>query len=235
MTTYLLANWKSNKTRPEAVLWLETFLKLYTPRPDLKIIIAPPALFLDPLKQILNQQGANGISLAIQDLSPFPTGSYTGAIAADMLRGLVDFALVGHAERRHHFHETHTEIARKTSEAQAAGITPILCIDRPYAIQQIAALEQTTLENDLLIGFGPVHAINQEPALPSEQQQKDIQAVQKMIPDQTILYGGSINAENGSSFLQFPEISGLMVSSASLDAQTFAELCTLIGQEISAP
>jgi triosephosphate isomerase len=231
MTTYILANWKSNKTRSEAVLWLETFLEHYIPLPDLKVIIAPPAVFLDPLKQILDQHKPADISLAIQDISPFPTGSYTGACAADMLRNLVDFAIVGHSERRHHFHETHAEIARKTSEAQGAGITPILCIDRPYAIEQIAALEQTALDNDILIGFGPVHAINQEPALPSEQQKKDIQAIQKMIPNQTILYGGSVNAENGPAFLQIPGISGLMVASASLDAQEFARICTLIGKD----
>ncbi len=225
MTTYILANWKSNKTRSEAIIWLETFLDLYEPQPKLQIIIAPPSIFLDPLKQILDQHGVPQVSLAAQDISSFPKGSYTGEIAAEMVEGLVDFAIVGHSERRRYFHETPAEIARKIYEAQSVGITPILCLDRDYAIEQIAALELHMLDKDLLIGYGPANVINVETPPAPEYQQEAIAAIRKMTPDQAILYGGSITSRNAGGFLEMAEISGLMVGSASLDPHEFAEIC----------
>ncbi len=229
MTTYVLANWKSNKTLAEAVTWMETFIDVYEPQPHLKIIIAPPAIFLVPLKHIIDTRNAGYISLAIQDLSPFPTGSYTGAVAADMVRDLVDFALVGHSERRRHFHESLSEIANKITESQGAGITPILCLDRPYASAQLAALDQQNLDQDLLIGYGPVEVINLETPPPPEGQQAAIRDIHKMVPDHAILYGGSINHHNAESYLQLSGISGLMVGSACLNPEEFAAICTISG------
>lgn len=226
MTTSVLANWKSNKTLSEAVTWLETFLDVYEPQPHLKIIIAPPGIFLVPLKHILDTRNADHISLALQDLSPFPTGSYTGAVAADMVRDLVDFALVGHSERRRHFHESLTEIASKITESQAAGIIPILCLDTPYASAQLAALDQQNLDQDLLIGYGPVEVINLKTPPPPEGQQEAIRKIQQMIPDHDILYGGSINRHNADSYLQLSGVSGLMVGSACLNPVEFAAICT---------
>jgi triosephosphate isomerase len=227
MTTYVLANWKANKTLSESVTWIETFLDLYEPQPHLKIIIAPPAIFLVPLKQVMDQRGAGSVSLAVQDLSPFPTGSYTGAVAADMVRDLVDYAIIGHSERRRHFHESLTEIANKITESQAAGITPILCLDKPYASAQLAALDQQNLDQDLLIGYGPVEVINLETPPPPEGQQEAIHDIHKMIPDHDILYGGSINQHNAQSYLELSGISGLMVGSACLDPEEFAKICRM--------
>jgi triosephosphate isomerase len=229
MTTYLLANWKSNKTLGESVLWLETFLATYESKPNLKIIIAPPAHYLAPLHAILSKHGAKQISLAAQDISPFPTGSYTGAIAADILKDFVDFAIIGHSERRRYFHESHSEIGSKASEAQAAGITPILCVDMDYVRAQIGALDQEILDAGLLIGYGPVSAIDMEtPPLP-ENTQECITKIQHMVPNQAILYGGSIQSHNAQSYQDLTGISGLMVGSACLDAEEFAKIHAIIG------
>lgn len=227
MTTTILANWKSTKTMSEASRWLQTFLRHYKPNPDLNIIIAPPTPYLATLKHILAKAAVSGISLAAQDISPFPTGSYTGAVAADMLTGLVQYGLVGHSERRTYFHETHSEIARKVTEAQNAGIIPILCLDMDYARTQLAALEPEAVDQELLIGYTPVAAVNLEiPQLP-EEQQENILAMQKMASGIPILYGGSVRKENKTAYLKLAGISGLMVGSSCLDPQEFAEICKL--------
>ncbi len=227
MTTTILANWKSTKTMSEASHWLQTFLHHYKPNQDLNIIIAPPTPYLATLKHILTKTAVTGISLAVQDISPFPTGSYTGAVAADMLAGLVRYALVGHSERRTYFHESHTDIARKVAEAQSAGITPILCLDMPYARTQLAALDPEALDQELLIGYTPVAAVNLEiPQLP-EEQQENILTIKKMAPGIPILYGGSIRRENKADYLKLAGISGLMVGSSCLDPEEFAEICKL--------
>ena len=41
-----------------------------------------------------------------------------------------------------------------------------------------------------------------------------------------ILYGGSVNAENAGSIFAVPLVGGTLVGGASLDADTFAAICT---------
>lgn len=89
MTKYVLANWKSHKTMPEAEKWMENFCNFYRPAPQVKVIIAPSFIYIARLWEMLQGQVIANLFLAIQNLSPFPLGAYTGAVAAEMVRGLV--------------------------------------------------------------------------------------------------------------------------------------------------
>ena len=229
MTRYVVANWKSHKTSLEAAEWLATFSRLYEPDPQVEVIVVPSFVHLLPLAQLLQKDNPAQLRLAAQDLSPFPLGAYTGAVAAEMVRDRVSYALVGHAERRRYFHETHQEIANKVSEAVAARIKPILCVDRPYARAQFAALNEADTR-DLLIGYGPVEAIGITVAQSPEKVANAIREIQGLLPDNPVLYGGSITAANASTYMKLEGIQGLMVSTASLDAQEFARICTTVCQ-----
>jgi triosephosphate isomerase len=223
-TEYVLANWKSHKTMAEAETWLKKFSRLYRPAPQLKVIIAPPAIHLALLLQLLQKQELPGIALAIQDLSPFPMGSYTGAVAAEMVLDLVDFAILGHSERRRYFHETNQDVANKASEAGAAGIQPIVCVDQPYARAQLAAMDEKDLKR-LLIGYGPVEAIGIDMPQSPEKVREAIAEIQLLAPHTPILYGGSINAGNAADYLSLAGVAGLMVGAASRDPEEFARIC----------
>ncbi len=228
MKKYVVANWKSHKTMPEVERWVERFCKIFRPDPQMKVIIAPPVVYIPTLWRLLQDQGAAHLSLAVQDLSPFPLGNYTGAIAAEMVRGMVDYAMVGHSERRRYFHETDQEIANKVMEAAAAGITPILCLDQPYIRSQLAALGEDV--PDLIIGYGPVEAIGIDLPQSSEKTARAIQDIQGIVPDNPILYGGSVNSENAGNYMKIPGVSGLMAGSASLGAGEFAAVCEVVAR-----
>jgi triosephosphate isomerase len=224
MKKYVLANWKAHKKWAEAGAWLEEFLRLYSPHPQVEVIIAPPALYLVPLRQKIEGYKRTQIALAAQDLSPYPLGAYTGAVAAEMLRDYVEFAILGHSERRRYFHETNQDIANKVSEAKAAKIKPIVCVDKPYARSQMAALQEEDTD-DLIIGYGPVEAIGIDiPQSPSTTKQA-IKEIQAIAPGKPILYGGSINKENVGDYLRINGIAGVMVGTASLDPKEFALIC----------
>lgn len=223
MRSYLLANWKSHKTLAEAEAWLEKFSRSHHPDPQLQIIIAPPAPFLIPLWQKLQTMALANVALAMQDLSPFPLGSYTGEVAAAMVRDFAEYAIVGHSERRRYFHETHQEIANKVSEAIGAGIKPIVCLDLPYAREQLAAMEEKDLAQ-LIIGYGPVEAVGIAQPQSFAKASEAIAAIRAMAPDTPILYGGSLNTKNAGEYRTLAGISGLMVGTASLEPEEFAAI-----------
>jgi len=229
MTKYVLANWKAHKTMLEAEAWLEKFCKLYSPNPQVEVIIAPPALYLFPIRQKLQKYKTAHLALAAQDLSPFPLGSYTGAMAAEMVRDLVEFAILGHLERRRYFHETNQNVANKVSEAKAVNIRPIVCVDQAYARSQIAALREEDLD-DLIIGYGPVEAIGIDIPQSPAKTKGAIEEIQSIIPDKPILYGGSINKDNAGDYLKIAGVAGLMVGSASLNPEEFAHICETASQ-----
>lgn len=223
MRSYLLANWKSHKTLAEAEAWLEKFSRSPHPDPQLQIIIAPPAPFLVPLWQKLQTMGLANVALAMQDLSPFPLGSYTGEVAAAMVRDFAEYAIVGHSERRRYFHETHQEVANKVGEAIAAGIKPIVCLDLPYAREQLAAMEEQDLAQ-LIIGYGPVEAVGIDLPQSFAKAGEAVAALRALAPGTPILYGGSINTKNVGEYRTLAGISGLMVGTASLEPEEFAAI-----------
>lgn len=224
MIKYLLANWKAEKTIAEASAWLDEFLRLYRPDPRVEVIIAPPAIALVPIQQKLIRDKIAHLSLAVQDLSPFPMGPYTGGLAADMLREVVDFAIVGHSERRRYFHETNQDVAGKVREAGAAGIRPIVCVDHGYVKSQLAALDEEDLDH-LIIGYGPVEAAGVDLPQSVEKVQGVVAEIGRLAPRVPVLYGGSINKDNACDYFEIAGVAGLMVGTASLAAEEFALIC----------
>ncbi|MFN2365466.1 MAG: triose-phosphate isomerase [Desulfurivibrionaceae bacterium] len=222
MSSYLLANWKSHKTLREAEAWLEKFHDLRR-NSGPQVIVAPPMPFLAPMRQIMARLKIPNLALAAQDISPFPQGSYTGAVAAPMISEFADYAIVGHSERRRYFHETNQEVANKVSEAVAAGLKPILCVDLPYARQQLAAINEDDFA-ELIIGYGPVSAAGMDFPQALDEAGEAITEIRAMAPDQPIFYGGSINGENAAAYMNLAGVSGLMVGSASLDPEGFAAI-----------
>lgn len=229
MPRYVLANWKSHKTLAEVEAWLETFLAEYSPDPEVEVIIAPSFVHLHPMGQRFKQREASHLHLAAQDLSPFPLGSYTGAVSAAQLQGLAEYVIVGHMERRRYFHETHRETSNKVGEALAVGLCPIVCVDQPYAGSLYAALNEVDME-ELFIGYAPVEAIGLDNPQSPEKTARAIKEISSIAPHTPILYGGSLNEENAAEYIKLPGVSGLILGTASLDAREFAAICRLVAR-----
>lgn len=223
MKKYVIGNWKCHKNYDDAKKWLDLFAAGYHPADNVEVIFAPSFICLEKLSEDLGNLQLPNVYMAAQDISPFPVGGYTGAVAADMVKDFVDYVIVGHSDRRRYFHETSQDVANKVSEAADAGLKPIVCVDQPYAMSQLMALADIEVEN-LIIAYGPVEALNFRIPESPEKVDESVTFIQNIHPDKTVVYGGSLNPENVRSYLELERLSGVFVGAASLDAGEFLKI-----------
>ena len=183
-----------------------------------------------------------------QNVSPHAQGGYTGEVSAAML---VDFrcryVIVGHSERRASYGEDSSTVALKFKAAQAAGLTPILCVGETLAQRESGVAEQVVAEqldaviksegvNALaksVIAYEPVWAIGTgKTATPAQAQ--DVHAFIRdriaahdleVATGLKILYGGSVKANNAEELFGMPDIDGGLIGGASLIADEFITIC----------
>ena len=224
MKRFVIGNWKCHKSLADARSWFDEFAELYRPVANVSVILAPTFICLEGLSAHVGKLGLEGVSLAAQDVSPFPKGAYTGTVAADMVKGLVDYVIVGHSDRRRYFHETSQEVANKVNEVVDAGLVPIVCVDRPYAMSQLTALADIDCEK-MIIAYGPVDALSTRIPQPVKEVVEAVELISRVHPSRPVIYGGSISPENVRRYASISGISGLFIGAASLDAKSFAAIC----------
>ena len=209
---------------------------------DFDVVICPPATLVWPISEAVL---GSPIMLGAQDCHTATHGAYTGDLGAAMFADLgCRYVILGHSERRGAHNESNELIAAKIAAAQLSGLTAILCVGE--TAEQLASGETAEIiekqlkesmpdkckMSSLVIAYEPVWAIGtgQQPS-PS-----DIVAINKVIRKALgaagdtvqILYGGSVTPVNAGLILDEPEVDGVLVGSASLNADGFwaiAEKC----------
>lgn len=221
MQKLIIANWKANKSVTQAQAWFTEAVALLTGA-DFKTVmpvVAPAFPLLSPVSEAVQKLGWQ---LAVQDLSQFPAGSYTGAVSVANLHGLgVVYAILGHSERRRYFQETAQTVARKVEQALDAGITPIICVDEQSVGQQASALTAELVER-CLVAYEPASAIGTGNN-PSLDQVKAFQVqVKKLFGAVPYLYGGSVDELDINEYLLITE--GVIIATAALEAKQFVAI-----------
>lgn len=226
---YVIANWKSYKRFEDAKKWLDEFSGIYTAVEGLQVIIAPTFLSLEKLADYINKLELENVSLAAQDVSPFPKGSYTGAIAADLLKDMAEYVIVGHSERKRYFHETNLDIGNKVLETVDAGLVPIVCIDKPYAMSQLTALNDIDTD-DVILAYGPADALASRIPEPPEKVREAVEFISQVHPKWSIVYGGALQPDNAATYAGITGVSGLFSGSASLEATNFTAIIQRVAE-----
>ena len=231
----IVANWKMNKTRPEALAFRDTFAREAEALGGVEIAIAPPYPFLPDL-----ESSGGAWSLAGQDCSAEARGAFTGEVSAEMLASCgCRYVILGHSERRKHFHESGALLSGKLRQARQAGLVPIFCVGetleerregltREVLRRQVEATENDPPEAPIVVAYEPVWAIGTgQNATPAQAQESiaDIRTLLAGRADLRVLYGGSVTAENASSLASRKGIEGFLVGGASLDSPGFAGIC----------
>ncbi len=214
MTFLILANFKSHKSITDVKDWARVVGSHSFPK-EVEVAAAPTSTHLSTIYDLQPM-----ISIAAQDVSPFPVGSYTGAVNASQLADLnVKYCLVGHSERRRYFHETPGDVAAKVRQLLDVGITPIVCLSTEDIVSQFAALDDT-LRASCLFCYEPPGDIGGTESATPEDIKKVTDRIHSYAPVHPVMYGGSVN-EHDIAILRPLGLGGVLVATACLDPKQF--------------
>lgn len=221
---YIIANWKSQKNASQAAAWLQNFPKDQASKALLQqfeLIVALPYPLLAVAQNTIEELQLP-LQLAVQDISAFGPGAYTGEVCPENLSGFnIAYALLGHSERRRFLKESSQLVADKLKEAKRAGWRSILCVDRPYFQEQWQFLNTVDLEQSLL-AYEPVAAIGSGQPESVETLSLVKKELRQIYPRLPLIYGGSVHAGNIADYLTICD--GVLVGTASLEVKEFIDL-----------
>src|ERR1700688_3113425 len=114
----VVANWKMNKTRREAIAFRRAFSKIAGALGGAEIALAPSFPFLTDAADQKERW-----SLAGQNCSSERAGAFTGEVSAAMLASCgCRYVILGHSERRKYFGEAEALLAAKIARAREARL-----------------------------------------------------------------------------------------------------------------
>jgi triosephosphate isomerase (TIM) len=246
-TPIIAGNWKMNTTLAEAGQLVQSMIPDLVQVPTVDRVICPPFISLSTVSEYLL---GTGIRVGAQNCYLEPKGAYTGEISAAMLKGIADYVILGHSERRQYFHESDEMIGKKLTAVFEAGLLPILCVGERLDENEAGRTEEVVgtqlrgaldgLESErltsLVVAYEPVWAIGTGRAATPEQANDVIGFIRSTLaslfgPDAAdqirIQYGGSVTADNFQSIISQAEIDGALVGGASLIASAFGTIVRL--------
>lgn len=239
----VIGNWKMNGSRV-ATAELVAALRQLSPPPAVAVVVCPPFVYLS---QAESQLRGGAIALGAQDVCAEAQGAHTGEISAAMLLDVgCRYAIVGHSERRALYGENDALVARKARAALAQNLVPVICVGESLAQRDggetlaviaaqmdavLAELEPAALAG-VVWAYEPVWAIGTgRTATPQQAQEvhasmrRRLQAVNNAAAQASILYGGSVKADNAAQLFAQPDVDGGLIGGASLNAEEFCAIC----------
>ncbi|MGC8120838.1 triose-phosphate isomerase [Marinobacter sp. VGCF2001] len=235
-------NWKMNGSK-DLVKRLVGSISEQSGSGGVEVVIVPPAIYLSEVAEFAGGEVATGL----QNVSQWQAGAYTGEISAGMARDMgCAYILVGHSERRQLFGETDGVAAEKVKQVLASGLTAMLCVGETLeereageAVSVVAAQVRKGLASvsgdqwrRVVVAYEPVWAIGTGKTATAADAQamhleiRNVLAGMKAPANEvSVLYGGSVKADNAPALFAEPDIDGGLIGGASLKAEEFISIC----------
>jgi triosephosphate isomerase len=237
----IAGNWKMHKTVSESETLVRDIIN-GDRRKTVEVMVAPPFTSLLAVARLVD---TSDVRLGAQNVHWERQGAFTGEISPVMLADLgVDYAIVGHSERRSIFLEGDDMIRRKLMSVLAHDMAAILCIgetleerraDKVHEVlrtQLQGALAQAAPDamRRVVVAYEPVWAIGTGVVATPAQAQEAHSLIRSELAQRfdkelasriRILYGGSVKSSNARELMACEDIDGVLVGGASLTAEEF--------------
>lgn len=222
------ANFKTNHTRVSTEKYIKALKEeLLAKKPEDQVYIFPPATALAKYE--------GDFTIGAQNAYPVQNGAFTGEIGTEQLEEFgIKTILIGHSERREHLGESQDKVAQKFSFFKEQGYEILYCIGEPLEIREEgdeAVMEYLLAQfdgidityEDLIIAYEPIWAIGTGRSATVEEIASTHESLKKTV-QKPLLYGGSVKPSNIKEIKDIRGVDGVLVGSASLDAESFAEM-----------
>ena len=205
-------------------------------------IVCPTFVHLPTVEVALT---TTSIMVGAQDVHWEDDVAATGAIGPQMLEEIVDYAIIGHSERRHDFGESDEAVNRKVRAVLDVDLRPIFCVGEKQDERDAGKTEDVLLRqmrsglkgiqmpDGFIIAYEPVWAIGTGNAATAQDADDAISLLRREVTSLfgaekagtvRILYGGSVKADNILEFMERDDIDGALVGGASLKVDSFSEI-----------
>lgn len=241
------ANWKMNLTLEEGKQLVQEILDSGLKLSDnQEIILGVPMPYLLEIKKMVRNYPH--IYVSSQNIADHTSGAYTGETSAAMLQSVgVDYAIIGHSERREYYGDTNEILKEKVLLTLSHGIQPLFCCGEPLEIrdkeeqnayvkkqleESIFNLEEEEFKQ-VVIAYEPIWAIGTGRTATPQQAEEMHAFIRSLIADKygnetaihtTILYGGSCKPGNAAELFTCPDVDGALIGGASLKADSFVAI-----------
>ncbi len=239
MSKLFFANWKMYLGDAEA----EALARVYAEGAVSALVDVAVAPGFTALERVARALEGSKVALGAQDAFWKDDGAFTGEVSPKQLAALgAKFVIVGHSERRA-LGETDGVVARKAAAVAADGLTPVVCVgetkeerdngqrESVVHAQLEAVLKDWSSEKPLVIAYEPRWAIGTGTPCGPEDVTTMHTAIREMLAaaglSARVLYGGSVDPSNLTTYLDLPVVDGLLVGGASArpdDARAMLDL-----------
>ncbi len=237
----IAGNWKMNKTAAEAREFIDELKGQAAEMSHVDILVCPT---FTSLSAAAAAAAGTAIAVGAQNVHWEASGAYTAEISAEMLLEVpVEYAIIGHSERRQYFAETDETVNARLKAALGAGLKPIVCVGETLAqreADETEAVVSAQIRDGLAgltaddmasttVAYEPVWAIGTG-VTASPAQAQDVHAlIRGLLRDMfgdvaeqvRVLYGGSVKAANATELMAQEDIDGGLVGGASLTVDAF--------------
>lgn len=223
----VVANLKMNLSSKQLIPYLNK-VNSYSKN---NLVICPTSIYIPYFLK-------HSYKVGIQNVFYENEGSYTGEISPFQASSLgIEYAIVGHSNRRILFHETDLEIHKKIVKCLENKLKVVVCIgetlEEKNRMKTSSVLKKQIMMDlrgiqdlsNVYIAYEPVWAIGSK-QVPSNQDIKDtVNYIKELVAELNqyenikVLYGGSIDEENIELITKISNIDGILIGNSALNAE----------------
>jgi len=247
-TCIVAGNWKMNKSNQDGKSFVSEIQKRILDKGNAKVIFCPP---FTSLFTIVDTLKSSDFSVGAQNVHNELKGAYTGEISVNMLNSIgVEYAIIGHSDRRHTFGELDDFINKKIITTSKSNVIPIFCIGETLD-QRKSGLTGKIIKDQIELGLKNIDNINPEKfilayepvwAIGTGETASTLQVEEAHLKIKTnletlfgskglevpIIYGGSVNEKNAESLINIDGVNGFLIGGASLEIDSFCNIVNIV-------